>query len=72
MVTKDTVEEERLNIKRSHYDYPEEEGDPKHEELDEKTGPEESTDATGHPTLLEMPPIKEDAKCGMDLRPFHR
>ena len=68
VATKDTVEEERLKIKQSHYDYPEEEGDPKQEELDENEEPEESTGATGHPTLLETPPIKEDAKCGLDLR----
>jgi len=70
VVTKDTVEEERLNIKRSHYDYPDEEGDPEQKEVDEKEGPEESTDATGRPTVLEEPPVLEDAKCGMDLRPF--
>jgi len=63
------MEEERLKIKQSRYDYPEED-DLVKKESDEKEEPENSTSATGYPTLLAVPPMEEGTKCAIDVRPF--
>ena len=66
VATKDVVEEEKLNIKRSHYFYPEEEA--------ESTRSDVTVDAGGaveRPVLPKASPVREDVRCAMDLRPFH-